>query len=165
MRLQSFCRLTLNAHSSPPLGELFLYILHTKLLVRSPIYQTSKPNQLYALNVFKTFNNDNLHEGPLPASEYNRLPHIDDMKMAAVNNSKSHAILLGIIAAHGLADHYSIHLVHKHFDIPDGRVMVYESVRGRTHGDFILSSARVPGTCRNLHGLYFKAALDGKMVA
>lgn len=87
------------------------------------------------------------------------------MKMAAVHNYKSHAILLGIIAAHGLADQYSVHLVHKHFDVPDGRVMVYETVRGNTHGDFILSSPRVPENCPNLRGLYFKAERDGNMVA
>ncbi|KAI1453990.1 hypothetical protein F4805DRAFT_441192 [Annulohypoxylon moriforme] len=110
-------------------------------------------------------NNGCLYEGPLPSAEYNKLPHIDDMKDAAADNPKAHAILLGIIAAHGLADKFSIHLVHKHFDIPEGRVMVYETVQGKTHGDFVLCSPREPQKCPNLRGLYFKADIGGNMAA
>lgn len=109
--------------------------------------------------------NRRLHEGPLPSAEYNKLPHIDNMADAAANNYKAHAILLGIIAAHGLADKFSIHLVHKHFDLPEGRVMVYETVSGKGHGDFLLCSPRNPQKTPNMRGLYFKAALDGTMVA
>ncbi|KAK4188372.1 hypothetical protein QBC35DRAFT_496565 [Podospora australis] len=114
---------------------------------------------------FNPLNNGRLHEGPLPSAEYNKLPHIDNMADAAANNPKAHAILLGIIAAHGLADKFSIHLVHKHFDLPEGRVMVYETVRGKSHGDFILCSPRIPQKTPNMRGLYFKAALDGTMFA
>jgi len=110
-------------------------------------------------------NNGRLHEGPLPSAEYNKLPHIDDMADAAANNSKAHAILLGIIAAHGLADKFSIHLVHKHFDLPEGRVMVYENVWGKSHGGFLLCSPRIPEKAPNMRGLYFEAALDGSMIA
>ncbi|KAI1403313.1 hypothetical protein F4819DRAFT_231133 [Hypoxylon fuscum] len=110
-------------------------------------------------------NNGRLHEGPLPSAEYNKLPHIDNMADAAANNSKAHAILLGVIAAHGLADKFSIHLVHKHFDLSEGRVMVYETVQRGSHEDFILCSPRIPQKTPNMRGLYFKAALDGTMVA
>ncbi|KAM4064393.1 hypothetical protein HRG_006207 [Hirsutella rhossiliensis] len=87
------------------------------------------------------------------------------MANAAANNPKAHAILLGIIAAHGLVDKFSIHLVHKHFDLPEGRVMVYETVQGKSHGDFILCSPRIPQKTPNMRGLYFKTALDGTMFA
>lgn len=114
---------------------------------------------------FNSLNNTRLHEGPLSSAEYNNLPHIDNMADAAAKNIKAHATLLGIIAAHGLADKFSIHLVHKHFDIPEGRVMVYETVLGKSHGNFILCSPRTPQKTSNMRGLYFKAALDGTMVA
>ena len=42
------------------------------------------------------------------------------MSDAAANNAKTHAILLGIVAAHGVAQTFSVHLVHKHFDDCDG---------------------------------------------
>lgn len=72
------------------------------------------------------------------------------MADAAANNPKAHAILLGIIAAHGLADKFSIYLVHNHFDLSEERVMVYETVSGEKHGDFLLCSPgilRRPPTC------------------
>ncbi|KAI9815634.1 MAG: hypothetical protein M1832_005265 [Thelocarpon impressellum] len=59
---------------------------------------------------------------------------------------------------------FSVHLVHKHFDIPDGRVIVYETARGPNHPDFVLSSPRMPERCENLRGLCFQATPDNKMV-
>lgn len=117
------------------------------------------------MSILNYLNNKSLHEGPFASTEYNKLPHIDDMKNAAASHSKEHAILLGIIAAHGLSEEFSIHLVHKHFNIADGRVMVYEAVQGKSHGDFVLCSPRVPQKCPNMRGLYFKAAPGGTMVA
>lgn len=51
------------------------------------------------------------------------------------------------------------------FDLPQGRVLVYETVKSKTYGDFILSSPRFPEKTQNLRGLYFKAADDGSMSA
>ncbi|KAF1828992.1 hypothetical protein BDW02DRAFT_455516, partial [Decorospora gaudefroyi] len=110
-------------------------------------------------------NNVNLDETPLPASSYNELPHIDDMKDTASKHARAHAQLLGLIASHGLAQQFSIHLIHKHFDIPEGRVMVYETVRGPNHPDFVLCSSRKPEKVENLRGLYFRALSGGKMAA
>ncbi|KAF2458989.1 hypothetical protein BDY21DRAFT_198526 [Lineolata rhizophorae] len=110
-------------------------------------------------------NNVNLDETPLPASSYNELPHITDMKHAASKHARAHAQLLGLIASHGLAQEFSIHLIHKHFDIPEGRVMVYEAVRGPNHPDFVLCSPRDPAKVENLRGLYFRALPEGKMAA
>lgn len=110
-------------------------------------------------------NNANIDESPLLASLYNKLPHIDDMRDIAAKHAHAHAALLGLIYSHGLAEHLSIHLVHKHFDIPDSRVMVYETVEGRNHPGFVLSSPRIPSHCTGLRGLYFQARPDGKMAA
>lgn len=71
----------------------------------------------------------------------------------------------GIIASHGLSQHFSVHLVHKYFDIPDDRVIVYETVEGKNYGGFILCSPRKPENCVGLRGLYFKAAPGGFMFA
>ena len=99
---------------------------------------------LFSINMdVNLLNNVNLDETPLPASSYNELPHIDDMKDTASRHAKAHAQLLGLIASHGLAQQFSIHLIHKHFNIPEGRVMVYETVRGPNHRT---SSSAVPET-------------------
>lgn len=111
-------------------------------------------------------NNARLRETPFPSAAYNKLPHINDMHDAAANNARAHAVLLGIIAAHGVAKTFSVHLIHKHFDLPDGRIMVYETVKGTTtRQDFVLSSPRLPKNCSNARGLYFKATTGGDMVA
>ncbi|KAK3902094.1 hypothetical protein C8A05DRAFT_34221 [Staphylotrichum tortipilum] len=88
------------------------------------------------------------------------------MRDAAVSHANAHAVLLGIIAAYGVAQTFSVHLVHKHFDIPEGRIMVYEVVQGSaTHPNFVLSTPRASEKCPNARGLYFKAAPGGNMVA
>lgn len=110
-------------------------------------------------------NNTRLQEMPFPSTEYNKLPHIHTMEDAAANNSKAHAILLGIIVAHGLKEIFSLHLVHKHFDLPEGRFMVYENIKSKAHDDFVLCSPRLPEKCPDVRGLYFKATAEGKMMA
>ncbi|KAI9828406.1 MAG: hypothetical protein M1832_002834 [Thelocarpon impressellum] len=87
------------------------------------------------------------------------------MRQAAAQNAGALRALLEIIHSHGLEKVFSVHLVHKHFDIPEGRVMVYETVHGPNHPDFVLSSPRLPERCENLRGLYFQATPDNKMVA
>ncbi|KAL9024198.1 MAG: hypothetical protein Q9196_006693 [Gyalolechia fulgens] len=110
-------------------------------------------------------NNLNLDETPLPSSSYNKLPHINDVRDTASKHAKAHAQLLGLIASHGLARQFSLHLVHKHFDIPEGRVMIYETVRGLNHPEFVLCSPQDPARVANLRGLYFRALPGGKMAA
>ncbi|KAJ6102873.1 hypothetical protein N7486_005300 [Penicillium sp. IBT 16267x] len=116
-------------------------------------------------NTVNNLNNARLQETPLPAADYNRLPHIDGMKEAAANHAKAHAVLLGLIAAHGVSGKISLHLIHKHFDIPEGRIMVYETVKSIAHKDFVLCSPKVPQRCQSARGLYFKAARGGSMIA
>lgn len=77
------------------------------------------------------------------------------MKHAALLYSNEQRGLLEIIAAHSVEDIFSIHLVHKHFDLPDNRVMVYETITGPNHPAFQISSPRQPKECENLRGLYF----------
>ena len=68
-------------------------------------------------------------ETPLPSAQSNKLPHIDDMKEAAANRAKAYAVLLEIIAAYGLVGTFSLHLFHKHFDVPEGRINMYETIK------------------------------------
>ncbi|KAJ5963041.1 hypothetical protein N7501_007982 [Penicillium viridicatum] len=110
-------------------------------------------------------NNSRLEETPYPSAEYNKLPHIENMSNAAAEHSKYHAVLLGIIAAHGLQETFSLHLVHKHFDLPEGRFMVYENVQSTAHNEVILCSPRLPVKYPNVRGLYFKAVAEGRMAA
>lgn len=65
----------------------------------------------------------------------------------------------------GLAGTFSLHLVHKHFDIPEGRIMIYETIKSETHKDFVLCSPRVAQKCSEARGLYFKATPGGSMIA
>ncbi|KAK2871947.1 hypothetical protein FQN49_002674 [Arthroderma sp. PD_2] len=85
-------------------------------------------------------NNSSLDEAPLSAKLYNELPQIDPMRDAAAKNARAHARLLGLTALNGLSDKFSFHLIHEYFDMPDGRVMVYETVKGESHPDFVLCS-------------------------
>ncbi|KAI6527704.1 hypothetical protein MCOR05_008693 [Pyricularia oryzae] len=109
--------------------------------------------------------NAKLIETPLASVDYNLLPHIDEMRDAAAQNARAHAILLGTIAAHGLSAIFSVHLVHRHFNIPEGHVMVYQKGKEPDHGEFILCSPRTPEATNKMRGLYFRALSDGNMAA
>lgn len=87
------------------------------------------------------------------------------MKGTAFKHAKAHAKLLGLIASHSLAQQFSIHLIHKHFNIPEGRVMVYETRHGLNHPDFVLCSPQDSAKVAHLRGLYFRALPGGKMAA
>lgn len=53
-----------------------------------------------------------------------------------------------------------------HFNLPEGRIMVYETIRGQGHPDFILCSPRDPTKLISaVCGLYFRALPDVKMIA
>jgi hypothetical protein len=104
-----------------------------------------------------------LDQTPMPAEKYNALPHIVDAKELSSTQIGARNELLRLIASYGLEGIFSIHLVHKHFTIPDGRVMVYETVRGTRHADFQMSSPRLPSEYNNRKGLYFQAVKDGKL--
>jgi hypothetical protein len=106
-----------------------------------------------------------LDESPMLSEKYNSLPHIDEAKTISTDQVKALNQLLGLIRAHHLEAKLSIHLIHKHFDIPAGRVMVYETIEGKNCADFQISSPRVPDSCENLKGLFFRADVGGKMEA
>lgn len=97
---------------------------------------------------------------PFPSSSYNDLPDIDDMAHAAAANAEALKELLTIILAHGQDYFLSVHLVHKHYTLKTNRIMVYETVRGSDHSDFILASPKDPLKCTDARGLYFKAQSD-----
>ncbi len=111
--------------------------------------------------------NAKLDESPLSSEAYNSLPDIDAMTRAGDEHQAARASLLALINAHGAGDKFSVHLVHKHFEVPDGRVMVYEPVKGQGHPDFLLCSSRDPLSFApgSLRGLYFRARHDGTMAA
>lgn len=111
-------------------------------------------------------NNARLHETHLPSAEYNRLPLIDKVKEADTKNEAAHTALLGIIYEHELENTFSLRLIHRRFDIPEGRIMVNKKISGRNpNEDFVLCSPRTPKHCPHTRGLYFKAIPGGDMVA
>ncbi|EPE36494.1 hypothetical protein GLAREA_08657 [Glarea lozoyensis ATCC 20868] len=106
-----------------------------------------------------------LNHSPLTADAYNSLPHIDNVK--ELSNRQMHARdkLLHLINSHGLVNVFSIHLIHKHFNVAEGRVMVYETVKGTKHPDFQMCSPRIPSECQNLKGLFFRVSDGGQLAA
>lgn len=110
-------------------------------------------------------NNINLDETYPSASSYNGLPHIDNMRDVATAHVGANAELLKLIKLHGVAHIFSIHLIHKHYDLPQDRVMVYETIRAPNHQDFVLCSPRKSIDIPTSRGLYFRATKDGRMAA
>lgn len=104
-------------------------------------------------------NSTQLNECPLPAAEYNLLPHINDLRDAA-----AHAHLWGLIAVEDLCEIFSIHLIHKHFDMVEDRIMVCETVKGCDQQPFVVSCPHKVERC-DPRGLQPIASLDGPIQA
>lgn len=106
-------------------------------------------------------------ELPLSSAEYNALPFADTAQddttpeTAAATRDK----LLKLISDHGLSDVFSVHLLHRHFDVPEAQVMVYVNVLGPNHPTYQILAPRKPKNTPNLQGRYFFAATDGSMKA
>ena len=103
----------------------------------------------------------------LSSAEYNTLPFVDTAhedtttKDAAAAREK----LLKLISDHGLSDIFSVHLLHRHFDVPEAQVMVYVTVIGSNHPTYQVMAPRNPKDVPSLRGRYFFAAPDGSMKA
>jgi hypothetical protein len=65
----------------------------------------------------------------LPAKEYNEILDFDENRSKLLHRvHPSVLVSLGnIFAKHGVSSHFGIHLLHRHFLIPDNTVMVYTS--------------------------------------
>lgn len=109
--------------------------------------------------------NNNLVDRFMSAEEYNRLPHIDDMRDAPECHASALQVLLGLISQHGLRDKFSVHLLHKHFDAPNGSVMVYQTKSAPQHPTFMVFGPRIPAQSHRFRGLYYQAQPGGKMRA
>ena len=68
----------------------------------------------------------------ISSNDYNALPHINEAHQAFETQEVDVAReqLLNLISEHSLNAIFSVHLLHKHSDVPEGKVMVYELVRG-----------------------------------
>jgi hypothetical protein len=97
--------------------------------------------------------------------KYNQLPHIDEAGKEVLNHVSARDHLLGMIASAGLSKIFSVHLIHKHFDIPEGRIMVYETISRGHHQAFQICSPRKAENCENLRGYFFRDTEAGKMQA
>lgn len=106
-------------------------------------------------------------ELPLSSAEYNALPFADsahdDITPEATTATREK--LLKLISDNGLSDVFSVHLLHRHFDVPEAQVMVYVNVLGPSHPTYQILAPRKPKNTPNLQGRYFFAATDGSMKA
>ncbi|KAF3481643.1 CAAX prenyl protease 1 [Arthroderma uncinatum] len=67
-------------------------------------------------------------ESFLPAEIYNTIPHIDLREIDNQEREQSSVrdALLKVIRDHGMEDIFSLHLLHRHYDLPSNHAMVYE---------------------------------------
>jgi hypothetical protein len=108
-----------------------------------------------------------LSELPLPAADYNNLPYVQDVHEVTktCDAEAARENLLRLISDHGLSDVFSIHLLHKHFDVPEAHVMVYETVSDPSHPTYQVMAPRKPENMPSLRAKYFFVASDGTMKA
>lgn len=110
---------------------------------------------------------DAICELPLSSAEYNVLPFVDAAHKDTTTKDAEAAReeLLKLISDHGLNDIFSLHLLHRHFDVPDAQVMVYVTVHGLNHPTYQVMASRRPEDVPSLRGRYFFAAPDGSLKA
>jgi hypothetical protein len=112
-----------------------------------------------------------MDQSPIPSKEYNSLPYV--RKAHERSESTAHEAarvqLLQLIHDHNLDHMFSVHLLHKHSDAPEGKVMVYELVCGSDHPTFRVLVPRDPRKDKDadsiLNPKYFFATAAGTMRA
>lgn len=60
----------------------------------------------------------------MSADEFNALPHIDDVDPLNVSDHKCMEELRVILEKHGKLSRFGITLLHRHFDLSDGEILV-----------------------------------------
>ncbi|KAH9902142.1 hypothetical protein F4778DRAFT_110555 [Xylariomycetidae sp. FL2044] len=110
--------------------------------------------------------NDNLIGKPISAAEFNALPHVQKMKEKTVELQSQREQLLRLIAENGVSDIFTVHLIHKHYDVEKGQVIVHVPHKGQGCPDFTIGRAH-PASTEGARGLFFIASPEepGKMYA
>jgi hypothetical protein len=106
----------------------------------------------------------------ISAQEYNSLPYVREAHDLSLtdHHTLARTQLLDLINAHGLSNIFSVHLLHKHADAPDGKLMVYELVKKSEHPAFRVLMPRSPRKDEDgeaLKAKYFFANASGVMRA
>ena len=60
----------------------------------------------------------------MSAEEFNALPHIDDIDPLNVGDHKCMEELRDVLEKHGKLSRFGITLLHRHFDLSDGEILV-----------------------------------------
>ena len=105
-----------------------------------------------------------LDESFIPSSCYNELPHISSVTDAVDQHQEARDKLLQLIFAHKANHIFSVRLIHKHFDVPEDHVMVYETFESPSHPTFQIFGAR-SNHVTALRGKHFLAVRGETMKA
>jgi len=96
---------------------------------------------------------------------YNSLPHIRDVANAPEDHANDLKDLRQLLDKHKVPKDVSIRLIHKHFDIKDGEVMIFDKVTIPGHGIAQIMKPIVPGSTHQLHGLHYFVNDQGSLQA
>ncbi|OJJ07397.1 hypothetical protein ASPVEDRAFT_365779 [Aspergillus versicolor CBS 583.65] len=106
-----------------------------------------------------------LKEGLLPAGAYNNLPFIDDVHLTAEHEIAKQQ-LLQMILEHNVGHLFTIRIIHKHYDVPQNKVMVHETVYGPPSSVAMILTSKSPYQRKHpLRGKNFMAEPDGTFQA
>jgi hypothetical protein len=102
-----------------------------------------------------------LKEGLPPADIYNNLPHIDSVHLTAEHEIAKQQ-LLQMILENNVGHLFTIRLIHKHYDVPQDKVIAHETIYGPASSVAMILTSKSPGQGkRPLRGKYFMAEPDG----
>jgi hypothetical protein len=131
------------------------YLLQSQIILLHLIYNLGKIISIM----------DILKDTFIPFSTYNTLPHISEVNQVPEVCSTDLEDLRGLLAKHKVPRGVSIRLVHKHFDVQDGEVMMFKNVVLPSL-DTVQAMRPIQSTnVSNLRGIHFFVDQDGKLQA
>jgi hypothetical protein len=98
---------------------------------------------------------DCLLEEFVPASTYNKLPHISEVSSAPEDHSKDLEDLRTLLAKHAVPKDVSVRLIHKHFDTKDGEIMVFDKLMLPNLGAVQTMKPVLPFGNEKLRGIHY----------
>jgi hypothetical protein len=92
---------------------------------------------------------------------YNQLPSDDEQPALLPGHTQA---IRNILIRHNVHDKFGIHLIHGHFEIPSGKIMLGHYFENPT-GCWTKPTPIKDVDTANIHGHIFKLSKDGKLVA
>jgi hypothetical protein len=99
----------------------------------------------------------------ISSADYNNLPHIADASQVPIDHSVDLQELRSLLVKHNVPNHVCIRLVHKHFDVNPGEIMMIKSLDIPNRGHLSVLRPQEAAANAATYGIHYMVDNDGQL--